>query len=81
MRKSSGTISARSSPRAKTRTTELDETTTATEVDSPVIEAAAAWRVPSPGRKFSGARSTSTNRAGCDERTVVLDNEGAVELS
>ena len=60
MRKSSGMISARTSPSTKTRTTELWETTTASAGVALVIEAPAAWRVPSPGRKSSGSSSTST---------------------
>ena len=74
-------ISARSSPLENTRTTELCETATATAPVCREIEAAAAWRVPSPAMKLPRVRDVDVDEAsGRDERAVVLDDEGAVEL-
>jgi hypothetical protein len=80
MRKSSGTISARSSPPAKTRTTELCDTTTANARVVRETEAAAAWRVPRPGEVRRRVHIDVDEAPGCHEDAVVAEHEGAVQL-
>ena len=72
MRKSSGMISARTWPFAKTRTTELCETTTAIAFVCRLTEAAAACRVPRPGKEVLRGADLDVHVApGRDEGAVV----------